>query len=275
MSKVCNLAVIGSGPMADKHVAAIRNSQSANLLAAVKIGGDFNDVRHLAGVPTLESVEELLAQLRPDGIVVSIPDEDKQDILLKIIDAGIPILIEPPIGSDKDDGSYIACEAYTKNVPILASHPWRFDAMVLAAKQQIVQRKIGTVTAATGFEWTSPRDTADQPATDLHFKTPILASQYRDIDILRHLVGEAETVDGLLARDDSIAEASHACSLILRFQNGGVASLSYSEVKHTTRSGDLIDQGPRINIGGTLGTISLIPSTTHSSSGKTRHSLNP
>ena len=80
-------------------MAVARASASVMLSAIVDPAPAAADIAAQAGVPLYQSLEELLARDRPDGLILATPNPLHVPQALQCIDAKLPILLEKPIAT--------------------------------------------------------------------------------------------------------------------------------------------------------------------------------
>jgi predicted dehydrogenase len=90
------------------------------------------------------SLDELLA-VRPDAILAITPVEVTAEIAQRIIAAGIPLLMEKPLGRTLEEARQVCAAAAGK--PVMVSMNRRFDPVIVAARQWLVDRPIESARA--------------------------------------------------------------------------------------------------------------------------------
>jgi predicted dehydrogenase len=88
------IAVAGAGLIGLRHIEETQRSRSAKLSAIVDPSVRAADVARKEGVPIYKSLDALIANERPDGIVLATPNQMHVDQALQCIAAGIPVLVE-------------------------------------------------------------------------------------------------------------------------------------------------------------------------------------
>ena len=93
------IAVAGAGVIGLAHIAVIRASPDCVLSAIVDPSPAATGVASKEGVPLYQTLDTLLAQDRPDGIILATPNHLHVPQALQCIEAGVPILLEKPIAT--------------------------------------------------------------------------------------------------------------------------------------------------------------------------------
>jgi UDP-N-acetylglucosamine 3-dehydrogenase len=143
---LAKVAVVGVGGWGKNHARALNELGS---LAAVC---DIEPERaafysKLYSVPGFTSMEEMLAQVRPDGVVVATPPSTHYELGLKLIERGIPLLMEKPMAATAREARQLAMKAEEKGVTMLVGYIERFNPAVAYLKDLIQTGKLGRLQA--------------------------------------------------------------------------------------------------------------------------------
>lgn len=189
-------------------------------------------VARTAGAPLFPSLDDLLATVRPDGVVLATPNPLHLPHALACIAAGIPLLVEKPIATSVADGRRIADAAERGGVPLLVGHHRRHSPRFVAARQILADGLVGdvvAVTAATLFakppEYFAVADWRRLPGGG-----PILINLIHDVDALRTLVGDVVEVQALASNSMRGEAVEDTVAVTMRFVGGAVGSLILSDV---------------------------------------------
>ncbi|MEY3488135.1 MAG: hypothetical protein RL075_2140, partial [Pseudomonadota bacterium] len=87
------IAIAGAGYIGQAHMAVARASARVMLSAVVDPSPAAAALAAEAGVPLYQSLEELLARDRPDGLILATPNPLHVPQALQCIDAKLPILL--------------------------------------------------------------------------------------------------------------------------------------------------------------------------------------
>ena len=122
-------------------------------------------------VPAYPSIHDLLAGGKPDGIVICTPTTLHIEQGLQCIAAGIPALIEKPIGTSYLASLALVDEAKQKKVPVVVDHHRRHNPLIHAARRCIESGRLGAIRAVHSQCWFyeyrryKPPTTTKQPHT--------------------------------------------------------------------------------------------------------------
>jgi predicted dehydrogenase len=138
MSK--RVGIIGSGCMATEYLKAstavstlkFEAIWSRNSLTATELSNQY-EVRDV-----VSRVEDL-KELNLDFIIICVPELATEDIVMKCLDFGIPLLVEKPVGLTVESGLRIQKSASDLEVPIFAALNRRFYGSTLAFMDQLAE----------------------------------------------------------------------------------------------------------------------------------------
>lgn len=141
------VAVVGAGRMGSDHVDRLaHHTLRARVSAVVDVDLErASTVAATAGeTQVLSSVDELLAADVADAVVLATPGFLHEEALLKLIDAGIPVLCEKPLTPDPDSAlRVVEAEVAGGRQLIQVGFMRRFDAGYRRLKQIIDSGELG------------------------------------------------------------------------------------------------------------------------------------
>lgn len=262
-----SIAVMGAGLIGRRHIAHILASDGAALHGVIDPTEAGRRQALEAGVPWYSDLAGLLAAGRPDGLVIATPNQLHVEHGLAAIAAGIPVLIEKPIADDLARGQQLVEAGERAGVPVLTGHHRRHNPMIAHAKSIIEAGRIGKIVSVHAFFWLMKPDSyfdmswRRQPGAG-----PVLLNFIHDIDLLRHLCGEIESVQAFATRDIRKHDVDETCVVILRFANGALGTVNLSDTvvapwswEQTTGENPAYPRTDQscYQIGGTHGSLSL------------------
>lgn len=139
-------AVIGVGSMGVNHARVNWEIPEAELVGIA----DENEALASAvakkyGTRAYTDYERLLDETQPDAVTLAVPTIFHHEIALKIIERGIPLLIEKPIAFTLKEGQSIIDAARKNNVKLMIGHIERFNPAIIALKVQIENDELGRI----------------------------------------------------------------------------------------------------------------------------------
>ncbi|MDX2155761.1 MAG: Gfo/Idh/MocA family oxidoreductase, partial [Hyphomicrobiaceae bacterium] len=217
--------------------------------------------------PWHRSLEGLLAQDRPDGMILATPNQLHVEHGLDCIAAEVPVLIEKPIAADVADGRRLVEAAERTGVPVLVGHHRRHNPLVAAARRAIAEGRLGTIVAVQASCWFyKPDGYFDVAWRRQPGAGPVFINLIHDIDTLRFLCGETETVQAMESAATRRHDVEDSAAILIRFRSGAIATVTVSDTIVAPWSWELTAAEnpaypatgePCYRIGGTQGSLSL------------------
>lgn len=135
-------ALVGLGIMGANHARVLSNLEGVDLVAVADPQGDTRGM--LIGTEVLTSVDEVIKK-KVDYCVIAAPTAFHEEISLKLIDAGIHILIEKPIAHTFESANRITKAASEKGVIGAVGHIERFNSALQQARTRILNGDLGEI----------------------------------------------------------------------------------------------------------------------------------
>src|ERR1700694_737642 len=139
------LAVMGAGLIGKSHIAHIAKRAESVLAAIVDPMPAAREMAVVHGTAWYSSFSEMLAEMRPDGIIVATPNQLHVTNGLDCIAAGIPTLIEKPLADDVEEAEKLVTAAEDAGVPLLTGHHRRHNPLIQQAKAVIDSGRLGRI----------------------------------------------------------------------------------------------------------------------------------
>lgn len=231
MMEATRIAVVGFGLIGKRHAATIRQSPNLSLAGIVEPSEHGQLAASELGVPVFTSLEEMFERAQIDGVVLATPTPLHIDQGLACIKHGCPVLIEKPISVSAQEAGLLTDTADAAGVPLLIGHHRRYNGMVRAAKQAILEGVIGEVRSIQATCWFYKPDYyfEDAPWRTKKGAGPISVNLVHDVDLLRHFCGEVSQVQAVCVPSARGFENEDLACAILTFASGTVASISVSD----------------------------------------------
>ncbi|NNE21420.1 MAG: Gfo/Idh/MocA family oxidoreductase [Rhizobiales bacterium] len=224
------MAVVGAGLIGRRHVEAILRSDAAWLAsivdpdpAAAALAGEHGTQWH-------ETISGMLAGDPPDGVIIATPNQMHVDHGLECVRAGLPILIEKPIADSAGSAMALVNQAEGKGIAVLVGHHRRHNPIIKAARAQIASGAIGDIVAAQATCWLyKPDDYFNVAWRTLPGAGPVLINLIHDIDLLRHFIGEVQSVQAVASNTTRGHDVEDTAAIILKFAGGALATVTVSD----------------------------------------------
>lgn len=148
-----------------------------------------------------------------DAVSICVPTEFHAKVALRVIEAGIPLLVEKPLAATVAEARSVVDAAKKAGVTLAVGHIERHNPAISAVKRHLQEGQYGDLVTATARRVSSfPGRVRDIGV--------VMDLGVHEIDVLRYLVGApVESVFALGGRKVHGAFEDHA-NVLLRFQNG-------------------------------------------------------
>lgn len=134
--------LVGLGMMGQNHARVLSNLIGVDLVAIVDPIGDVKNM--MSGYEVLPSIEEVIAK-KVDYCVIAAPTGSHEEISMKLIDAGIHVLIEKPIAHTLASATRIDEAAKRKGIIGAVGHIERFNAALQQVRKRIQKGELGEI----------------------------------------------------------------------------------------------------------------------------------
>ncbi|WP_141014818.1 Gfo/Idh/MocA family protein [Nocardioides sambongensis] len=247
MSRIPGIAVIGAGLIGRRHIALVQASGRCRLAAICDPSPAAAELAEAAGVPHFAGVADLVAarwQRRETslaGAVVATPNRDHVPSALKLVEAGVPALVEKPVADTLDDARALADAVSASGVPVLVGHHRRHSAALARARELIDSGALGRIVAVQGSAtFRKPDDYFDvAPWRKRTGGGPILINMIHEIDDLRALCGDITAVQATSSSATRGFEVEDTVAMTLTFASGALGSFLLSDAAASGRSWEL------------------------------------
>ncbi len=219
------VAVIGLGPIGNKHAAIYKDMDGATLVAVCdKIKERADAAAAKLGVPAYYSVTDLLAHADLSMVSVTTGGEeygsDHFEPTMQAIDAGLHVLGEKPISNEIDKAEQMVAAAREKNVCYGINLNHRFTPAARLARRWVDEGRIGHQLFMNISMWIkNPRESSPW--------FQIKALHPHTVDIMRYYCGDIECVQCFATKAPGRSIWSTA-QFNMRFTSGALGHLSGS-----------------------------------------------
>jgi predicted dehydrogenase len=224
------IAVIGAGLIGRTHVDRTLARDDVHLVGIADPSPDGRQVAEGAGVPWFSDFESMLDAAAPRGVIVATPNATHARIAVRCLEQGAAVLVEKPIADSLDDARRI-CEVSAATArPVLVGHQRRHNAIMRRAKQMIEGGCLGRPVCVTALStWLKPVEYFDTRWRREAGGGPILINLIHDIDQLRFLFGDIETVQATTSSAVRSFDVEDTAVVLLRFRNGALGTVTLSD----------------------------------------------
>jgi len=263
------IGVAGAGLIGRKHIEVLRTggADDYELAGVADISPAAAAAGQALGYDVYPSLGALLTRGRPDGVVIALPNQLHLEAGLACVAAGAAILVEKPVADTVEAALTLATAAEAAGVVTLTGHHRRHNPIMRRAAALIGEGAIGRPVAATSI-WLlhKPKGYHDLAWRREPGGGPVLINAIHEIDSLRMLLGDVETVQAADSNAVRGFVVEDTAAAILRFKSGVLGALILSDTVSSpwaweTTSGEN-PAFPRtgqdsVFIGGTAGSLAI------------------
>lgn len=222
--------VIGAGLIGREHCALIGEHPGADLVGLADVSRDARQYAEGIGVRYFADYQDMLDETKPDGAIVALPNDLHVSAGTDCLARGIACLVEKPIADTVGSARRLVEASETGNVPVLVGHHRRHSPDIREARRIIGDGVLGDLVGVNGM-WL-----ADKPDSyfDVNWRRqagggPLLINLIHEIDCLRFIVGEIESVRAFTSNAVRGFDVEDTASIAIRFENGVLGSFLISD----------------------------------------------
>ncbi len=222
--------IVGCGFIANKHAAAIANTDGAELVAVCdKVESMMEPYVNDYGATPYIELEDMLKDDSIDVISICTPSGFHASLAVQIAEAKKHIIVEKPIAMKLEDAELITNAAKENGVKLSVVHPNRFRPVVMELKKLLDENKLGKISHANCIvNWNRGQEYYDQAVwrgTKEHDGGVLMNQAIHNLDLLLWFIGEPEEVFSMEATRLRNIEAEDVSMGIVRFKDGVLANI--------------------------------------------------
>ncbi|HSC28776.1 MAG TPA: Gfo/Idh/MocA family oxidoreductase [Vicinamibacterales bacterium] len=230
MTEAVRIAVAGAGLIGKRHVEAIAAAKGAALACIVDPAEAARTYAEGLGAiwyPTLAAMFEAKAA---DGVILATPNQMHVENGIECVAAGVPALVEKPVAIDVAGAEKLVAAGEAAGLPLLVGHHRRHNQLVQRAQEVIRGGALGTIVAVHAMCWFyKPDDYFDVAWRRQPGAGPVFLNLIHDIDLLRCLCGEIETLQALESSAVRANPVEDTAAILLRFASGALGTISVTD----------------------------------------------
>ena len=238
MSRV-RIAVAGAGLIGRRHIEEVAAGEATDLASIVEPGPAGPELAERYGVALHRSLTELFDHDRPDGVVLATPNRMHVDGGLECVAAGVPVLVEKPVGDSVESATRLVEAAEKARVPLLTGHHRNYSPVMAKAREIVRSGRLGPIVAVVG--------TALFHKPDSYFGEnggwrrrrgggPLLLNLTHEVNSLLSLVGAIESVQAVTSDAARGFPVEDTAAMLFRFANGALGTFLLSDTAASARS---------------------------------------
>lgn len=235
----------GAGLIGQRHIEEIDASADAELAAVVDPFDAADEVAAKYTVPRYASLAELFAAGKPDGVILATPNQLHVAGGLECVAAGVPVIVEKPIGDSVESATRLVDAADAAAVPVLTGHHRNYSPIMARAREVIRSGALGQVVAVVGTAmFYKPDDYFEvgggwrkQPGGG-----PILLNLIHEVNNLLSLVGDIVRVQAVASNAVRGFQVEDTAAMVFTFANGALGTFLLSDTAASPRSWEQTSQ---------------------------------
>lgn len=227
LNQPLRIALIGAGVMGRQHYQHLQGLAQAQLCAVADPGPQAAAFAAECGVPHFAEHRRMLEQAQPQAVIVANPNNLHVSTTLDCIAAGVPVLLEKPVGVHLDEVRELVAAARASGVPVLIGHHRRHNPLIARAHELLGSGSLGRLTTVTAlWQLQKPDSYYDIPWRREPGAGMLLTNLIHDLDLLRHLCGEVRQVQAFTSHAVRGFANEDSAAVLLQFDNGALGSLT-------------------------------------------------
>ncbi|RKP53020.1 gfo/Idh/MocA family oxidoreductase [Cohnella endophytica] len=223
------LGFIGTGGIANAHLDNLTKIDGIELTAFYDL--DLARAQKAAdvhgGAKAFSNLDEMLDGTKLDGVYVCVPPMAHGDAENKLVERGIPFLVEKPLGIDRELPRSIGAKVKASNLLTSVGYHWRYNESATLAKRLLENSKAGM---ALGY-WMGGMPMVPWWRVQQGSGGQFVEQTTHIVDLLRYLCGEVSEVYAAYALQvmgDKVegTDVPDVGTVTLKLANGMVATIS-------------------------------------------------
>jgi predicted dehydrogenase len=224
------IALIGAGVMGRQHHQHLQTLAEAQLCAIADPGPQAAEFAAECGVPYFADYRQMLDEARPEAVIIANPNALHVSTALDCLAAGVPVLLEKPVGVHLDEVRELVAASERTGVQVLVGHHRRHNPLIARARELIEQGALGRLTTVTAlWQVQKPDSYYDIPWRREAGAGMLLTNLIHDLDLLRHLCGEVRQVQAITSNAVRGFANEDSAAVLLQFDSGALGSLTGSD----------------------------------------------
>ncbi|MBO9512741.1 MAG: Gfo/Idh/MocA family oxidoreductase [Variovorax sp.] len=224
------VAVLGAGAIGRMHIDRLQVHEDVALAGIADPTPAAQQLARALGVPWFADPHELLAKTNARAVVVATPNATHADLGEACLARGLPVLMEKPLADTLENARRLCDASAASGTPLIVGHQRRHNPLLRRARELVRDGALGRAVSATVMAtWLKPDSYFDMAWRRQAGGGPVLINMIHDIDLLRFLLGEVESVQALRSSAVRGFEVEDTAAAMLRFAQGALATLVTSD----------------------------------------------
>ncbi len=217
MTGPLRVAVVGAGGWGTQHARIFAGRADTDLVGVLGRNPERTAARAEAfGTRPYTDLAIMLERERPDLVSVCLPNEDHYEVTLRLIEAGVALLVEKPLVFELDQADTLIDSAERAGIFFAINFNHRYAEPVVRAKAAVAAGELGELNFLT---WRF----GGEPNLGASAHGNLIETQCHGFDLLEHLAGP---ITSLTAQFGPLVAGSHRdVALTLNFATGAIGTM--------------------------------------------------
>ena len=190
-------------------------------------------------MPHHASLAALFERATPDGVILATPNPLHVDGGLECVAAGVPVVVEKPIGHTVEGATRLVEAGERAGVPVLTGHHRNYSPVMAKAREIVRSGRLGPIVAVVGTAlFHKPDDYFDVGGgwRRLPGGGPILLNLIHEVNSLLSLVGDIVRVQAVTSNARRGFPVEDTAAMVFTFANGALGTFLLSDTAASARS---------------------------------------
>lgn len=226
------MGFIGAGIMGRHHIRVAMDNPDVEIVGVAEFNPATREALAAKGIATFADHQDMLAAVRPQGVLISTPNAFHASAAIDCLRAGAVPLIEKPVADTLEAGLRLRDVVRETGLPALVGHHRRHNPIIATAARHVRDGHLGRVLAVNGM-WL--RRKPDEYYAETWKMDPalgggvLLINAIHDFDSLRAICGEIASVQALTSSASRGFAVEDTAAVLLRFESGALGTLTISD----------------------------------------------
>ncbi|MDP3251398.1 MAG: Gfo/Idh/MocA family oxidoreductase [Hydrogenophaga sp.] len=224
------VAVIGAGAIGRMHIERMLRHPDVSVAGIADPTPAARTLAENLGLAWYADHRELLEKSDARAAIVATPNHTHADVGIDCIARGLPVLMEKPVADTIENAQRLCDAAERAGVPVMVGHQRRHNPVIQRARALVNEGVLGRPVCVNGMAtWLKPDSYFDLAWRREKGGGPVLINLIHDLDLLRFLVGEIDSVQAMTSSAVRGFEVEDTAAVLLRFANGALGTLTVSD----------------------------------------------
>jgi len=226
------LGLIGMGMIGALHGRVLSSLKDVTFVATSDSNPNLNSLADQWGVPFYPDYRQMLDREKLDGVVIAVPNKLHLPVAQECASRGLHILLEKPISDDLETAQAIIETTRMNSVQLLVAHHRRYNPGLERVKKAIRSKEIGDLIGVSilwalhkpgnyfqgSFSWRAKKGGG-----------PIRINLIHEIDMLRYVCGEIESVYAEVSHIGRGFEVEDTLGITVRLEGDRIATIFFTD----------------------------------------------